>query len=56
MLERVEHKIKQIADPNKMTFMKAMSIWRQKTGHKGIAPKKDSPEYHAVMKIMKDGK
>lgn len=48
-----EIKKKRVTDPSKMTFIKALGIYKQQTGHKGISPKKGSAEYDAIMKIMK---
>jgi hypothetical protein len=39
-----------------MTYIKALSIFRKNSGHKGISPKKGSKEYDEVMKILKEGK
>lgn len=39
-----------------MTYIKALAIWKQKSGHKGISPKKGTEAYEEVMKIMREHK
>lgn len=53
--EKKEKKKRNI-NPDTMTYLKAFSIYKKETGHKGISPKKGSKEYEAILKIMKDGK
>ena len=35
-----------------MTYIKAFGMYKKETGYKGLSPKKDTPEYHVIMKIM----
>jgi hypothetical protein len=51
-----KEKKKRTINPETMTYLKAFSIYKKETGHKGISPKKGSKEYEAIIKIMKDGK
>ena len=51
-----KEKKKRTINPDTMTYLKAFSIYKKETGHKGISPKKGSKEYEAIIKIMKDGK
>lgn len=39
-----------------MTYIKALALYRTKSGHKGISPKKGTKEYDEVIKIMKEHK
>lgn len=48
-----KEKKKRVTDPSKMTFIKALGIYKKESGHKGISPKKGSAEYDAIIKIMK---
>lgn len=49
-------KKKRNIDPNKMTYLKAFSIWKQKTGYSGLSPKKNTDEYNQVMAILNEHK
>ena len=51
-----KEKKKRNVNPDTMTYIKALSIYKQQTGHKGISPKKGSKEYDEIIKIMKEGK
>jgi hypothetical protein len=51
-----KEKKKRVINPETMTYIKALAIFKKETGHKGISPKKGSKEYEEIMKIMKDGK
>jgi len=51
-----KEKKKRTINPDTMTYLKAFSIYKKETGHKGISPKKGSKEYEAIIKIMTDGK
>lgn len=39
-----------------MTYIKALALYKSKTGHKGISPKKGTKEYDEIMKIMREHK
>ena len=45
-------------DPTKMTYIKAFQIWREKQEPKyvGLSPKKGTPEYDEIMKILRENK
>jgi hypothetical protein len=53
--EKKEKKKRNI-NPETMTYIKALALWKKQSGHKGISPKKGSKEYDEVMKIMKEHK
>lgn len=38
-----------------MTYIKALAMWKTKSGHKGISPKRGTKEYQEIMEIMKGG-
>lgn len=52
---KVEKK-KRNVNPNTMTYIKALALYKSKTGHKGISPKKGTKEYDEIMKIMREHK
>ena len=55
-VEEKKEKKKRNINPDTMTYIKALSIWKKENGHKGISPKKGTKEYDQIMKIMKDHK
>ena len=40
-----KEKKKRNLNPDTMTYIKALAIWKKETGKKGISPKKGSEEY-----------
>ena len=53
MVSEKKEKKKRVINPETMTYLKAFSIYKKETGHKGISPKKGSAEYDEIIKIMK---
>ncbi len=49
-------KKKRNINPDTMTYIKALKMWKEKTGNKGISPKKDSKEYQEIIAIMNEHK
>lgn len=49
-------KKKRNINPETMTYIKALALYRTKSGHKGISPKKGTKEYDEIIKIMKEHK
>lgn len=47
--QETKKKSKRNIDPNKMTYLKAFSIWKQKTGYSGLSPQKNTEQYHQIM-------
>jgi hypothetical protein len=55
-LKEKKEKKKRNINPETMTYIKALALYRTKSGHKGISPKKGTKEYDEVIKIMKEHK
>jgi hypothetical protein len=49
-----KEKKKRNLNPDTMTYIKALAIWKEGSGKKGISPKKGSGEYDEVMKILRE--
>jgi hypothetical protein len=55
-LPEKKEKTKRNINPDTMTYIKALAIFRKNSGHKGISPKKGTKEYDEIMKIMRGSK
>ena len=49
-----KEKKKRNLNPDTMTYIKALALWKKESGKTGISPKKGSDEYDQVMKIFRD--
>lgn len=54
--QETKKKSKRNIDPNKMTYLKAFKIWREKTGYSGLSPKKNTEQYKEIMSILAEHK
>jgi hypothetical protein len=44
-LPEKKEKKKRNINPDTMTYIKALALWKKESGHKGISPKKGTEEY-----------
>lgn len=49
-------KRKRNVNPDTMTYLKAFKIWKEKTGYRGLSPKKDTDQYKQIMVILNEHK